>query len=178
MREKIAGVFFSVLSWSVWAASICAILFGLGILIFGAERPPQFTLSDVTLTALEKNDPVLEENQKTGENWYKLEMNLRVSADRFSPFTYTAGAFALKAPGEIKHGCEYFLTLDAPLEYDKLSPDDFLLTLYLRYPAGEAALREHLGEIGFGMREMYTRFAFFKREIRSNMPGFTLSDLM
>ncbi len=175
MKEKYIAGFFNTISWGVWAATIAAIVFALVLLFTGMKKPPVFTLNDASLAPAAANDAALAEHGKTGEDWFVLELELTVAAAKHSPFEYTAQSFALAAPAELAEG-DWFVTLDAPLDYSKISPDDCLLRLYVRSPGGEEALRARLPELRFTLSELVGRFTFIKYPFKGELPGFSLAD--
>lgn len=175
MKEKPINIFFGAVSWIIWAATISVIVFAVVLLATGMEKPPVFTLNDARLSAVAADDAALAENGKTGDDWLLLELDMTVAGAKYSPFSYTAETFALKAPADLKDG-EWFVTVDAPLSYSKIAPDDYTLRLYIRSPGGEAALMQRITELGFGLRGLDGHFTFIKYPFRNNLPGFYLSE--
>lgn len=176
MKDKFVSVFFGTVSLCIWAATICLILFCVVLLLTGMERRPVFRLNEASLQAVSAEDPVLAQNGRSGDNWYRLELDMNVAASNLSPFSYTAETFVLKAPRETAAGHNWFVVLDEPLLYSKASPDDYRLDLYIQYPEGEEALAADAAEFGFGIRRLMGHYGFITYDFVINMPGFYLSD--
>lgn len=175
MKDKFISVFFSVVSWAIWAATISVIVFALVVLFTGMEKPPEFTVRDARLAPVSAQDPALAA-QGSRDGWYLLELDMTVSAARYSPFDYTAEGIALNAPADLVAAGDCFVALDAPLEYSKIAPDDYTLRVYLRSPAGAEALSARLPELSFGLKGLTGHFTFINYKIKSGQPGFSLAD--
>jgi|GEM_PF-2568012 len=176
MKDKLANIFFGTVSWAVWAVMIFIIFFSFFLLLTGMNRAPVFSLDSASVSKVEADDELLLQNGKEGENWYVFRLDMGVTSSLFSPFTYTAESFELKAPDDIAGNYDNFTVLDETLEYSKASPDSFTLTLYLNYPEGEEALLERAPELGFGMRGLVGKMGFISKKFKVNLPGFYLSD--
>ena len=176
MKEKFVSVFFGTVSVCVWAATIGLILFCLVLLFTGMERQPVYSLSEASLQPVSAEDPALTENGRSGENWYRLQLDMEVAASDFSPFSYTASTFVLKAPREIAASHNWFVLLDAPLLYSRAAPDSYVLNLYIQYPEGSEALAADAQSFGFGVRNLVGHYGFLTYDFVINMPGFYLSD--
>ncbi len=176
MKDKFVSVFFSAVSLTIWAATISVIVFALVLLCTGMKKPPQFTLNETALEAVDPGDEILAQNEKSGDGWFCLTLHMTVSAAKHSPFSYKAEGFTLEAPADLVEGDEWFTLLDAPLDYSKIAPDDFVLRLYIRAPEGEAALRERLPELSFAMQGLTGYFTFIRCPIKPQIYGFALSD--
>ncbi|MBQ6023448.1 MAG: hypothetical protein IJL25_11025 [Clostridia bacterium] len=175
MKDKPVTVFFSAVSLIIWAATISVIVFAVVLLCTGMEKDPVFTLNSAAVQKVDAADPVLAENGKSGEDWCVLRMEMTVSADKYSPFSYTAETFALREPAATAKGAEWFTAVDEPLSYSKIEPDDYTLNLYIRAPQGAEALAEEARSFGFGMRGLVGHFTFIRYPFNWGLPGFTLS---
>ncbi len=176
MKDKPVTVFFGIISWAIWAATIAVIVFAVVLLITGMEKDPEFTLNAAAVQKVDAADPVLAENGKTGDDWYRLHLDMQVAAAKYSPFSYTAETFALRAPDDIAGQAEWFVVLDAPLDFSKIAPDAYTLDLYIRSPGGAQALADQAQRFDFGLRGYVGHFTFINYPFYVGLPGFALSD--
>ncbi|MBQ6419668.1 MAG: hypothetical protein IJK02_01205 [Clostridia bacterium] len=175
MKEKLLSVFFSTISWIVWAAVMCLIGFMVSVFFVGDARPPVFEVSGVRISQAGSDDAVLSEHAADPAGWYKVEIDAGVTGAALSPYTYRASEFELKAPLSLRNSPDQFTVLDAPLTYSKASPDSFLLTFYVRYNGSTEDLKTVLKETRFRMVSVEQSFAFLSWTYRTNMPILSLS---
>ena len=174
MKGKIVSVLFHIISWSVWAAVIAAIVYAVVLLCTGMEKPPVFTLNAAEVQQVAADDAVLAENGKSGDDWVRVSLDMTVAANKYSPFSYTAASFAPAEPLPFA-AQDCFVTVDAPLSYSKIAPDDYVLSLYVR-PASPAAVLQALPSLRFSMHDLTGYFVFMKFPFIYGSPSFTLSE--
>lgn len=173
MTEKIIVSFYNILSVIVHF-SIILLIFSVPVLFaVTANSPPVFTVKSIELQKAAAGET--ERADIGGEGWYKAVYDVEAKSARFSPYRYTVQSFALKAPAQLKKSRDYYLEIDAPLDFTSSSPDAFRLTLYFKAD-GDKSAEETAAGAGFGTRGITRWFSFFKYEIEFSAPGFYASE--
>ncbi len=172
MKDKLISFFFNTISLIVWAVTIAVLVTAVVMLCTGMEKPPVFTFTDVHIC--KASPEVLAENGREGEDWYAVEIGVRVAASPKSPFTYTAEGFEVGGAGISE---DAFLIADSPeLTFSKAQPQDSFLRYYVRYPDGPEALAGAAKGLAFRFTSYTGRFVFLKFPFRGGLPGFSLSE--
>ncbi len=169
MREKIIGGFYSALSVAAWVFCFCTLLFGVVLIAAAPDKDPEVTLlSRPVVSAVEKNDPVMLEHGKSGENWYKIETNVLLKSNKYSPWTLEAETLTVK-------GRDGFTVLpEGGLLFSRAEPQETTLTVYVRWPQGEADLAAHLDEVRLALADSHTSYGFMRFSLHDNVLQFTL----
>ena len=175
MRGKMISAVYGILSVAVWAGTMALIAFMIFLFCTGQNRQPTFSVNAVRLSAASADDPALCGHTQERDGWYKAEYSVTVEGAKLSPFTYTVNNVTFNAPSDVQYAADWFVTDSGDIEYSKLSPDDFTVTLYLRCGDVEQA-RDIAMRSGFGFRGVKQTFAFFTKELVMNQPGFSISD--
>lgn len=172
MKDKFITVFFSAISFVVWAVTIAIVITAVVLLCTGMTKPPVFTLTYARVAPADA--AVLAENGKEGDDWYAVELNVRVAASDLSPFTYTAEGFAVGAAEGFSE--DAFLAVEpSSLSFSKAAPQDVKITYYAESPAGADALCAAAQDLAFRFTSYTGRFTFLKFPFKGDLPGFTVS---
>jgi hypothetical protein len=172
MKDKLISFFFNTVSLVVWAATIAVVVTAVVLLCTGMTKPPVFTLNYASVSPADA--AVLAENGKEGDDWYAVELSVRVAASNLSPFTYTAEGFAVGAAEGISESA--FLAVEpASFSFSKAAPQDVTITYYTESPAGAEALCDAAQELAFRFTSYTGRFTFLKFPFKGDLPGFTVS---
>ena len=157
MREKIVGGIYSALSAVMWVAIFSVLIFAVVLLCFGASKAPEVTVfSKPAVSAADPADGALAEHGKSGDNWYKIEAELKLSGNKYSPWTLEIEELGVK-------GREGFVVLpEEGLSFSRAEPQTAVLTVYVRWPAGQEDLESHLADVKLGYSEFYSVFGFMR----------------
>lgn len=175
MNDRMVSAVYGVLSAAVWGCTMALIAFMVFLFCSGRYRAPVFGISSVTVSQVSEADPALDGHALRADGWYKAEYAVNVQGAKFSPYTYTVNNVAFNAPDDIEYTMEYFVTSTGNIEYSKLSPADFTVTLYLRCFSSDAA-KDIAMRSRFGFRGLRQNFAFFSKELVMDLPGFSVED--
>ena len=173
MKEKLVPVIFGIISAAVWAATIALIVFSVVLLATGMERDPRFSVRSCALSRLAPEDEAYRNASLSGNNWYRLTLDMDVASAKYSPYSYSADGVSLRSGGFAADG--FRVELDEPLFFSKAEPDAFTLTIFIRYNGDPAALAKRLSECRFRLEGYQGHVAFFDVPFRSS-PGFRLAD--
>ena len=172
MKDKLISFFFNTISLIVWAVTIAVLVTAVVMLCTGMEKPPVFTVTDAHIAKAAPE--VLAENGREGEDWYALEISVRVAASPRSPFTYTADGFQAGGAAGLPANA-FFITDPAQITFSKAQPQEIVLRYYVQYPDGPEALAEAAKGLAFRFTGYTGHFVFLKFPFHGSLPGFSLS---
>ena len=170
MREKIVALFFHVISWAVWAACVCAVLYGLFLLFTGAAKSP-----DVTLRAARVADVVAEDLPEGADPaaWRAVDLDLTLRSDKRSPYTLEVEKLALRNAEDLGFLKDSFV-LSAPLNFSRAKPQETTIRVYLHSASPDAAVSEALaGQLDLGLLAVHSRFGVVRLSLSGNKLHFT-----
>ena len=147
------------------------------LLCTGTMRRPTLSAEEISLSPVSASDPVLAAHGVSGEDWYKLETEICVNGSAWSPYEYESAGFEAVGDSRIRRECEHFLVAPDTVLFSKAEPARETVAFYVRYPAGEAQLRQELGDVGFGLRTLDQKIGFFRIPITDHIPALYVREL-
>ena len=96
MREKVLHGIFSVFSAVMWIFTLASLVFGVVLIAAAPDKAPDVTVKSAVITPVSADDPTLAANGKSGGNWYRIDADVRLAANKYSPWTLEADALTVR----------------------------------------------------------------------------------
>ena len=168
MREKVLHGIFSVFSAVMWIFTLASLVFGVVLIAAAPDKAPDVTVKSAVITPVTENDPALAANGKSGGNWYRIDADVRLAANKYSPWTLEADALTVR-------GREGFCVLpDEGLAFSRAEPQDAVLAVYVRFSGSAEDLQNSLSSLRLCLKDSHTRYGFMRFSLNDNELGFTL----